>query len=296
MWARDAALSVFPLSWGEALEFVGEANAAGTLGYRDWRLPNRRELFSLICHDRINPALPEAHPFANVFPGYYWTSTTCCRLPTQAWYIHLGGARVFKGMKHGAYMVWPVRTAAGGEAKVTQTGQRRCYDAHGAAVACGPDGQDGALRIGRKLVAPRFEVADSAVLDRQTGLHWQRQADGGGQPVDWAGAFKTVAALNRRRPNGWNDWRLPSIAELESLIDLGRHSPALTSGHPFRGLEAFYWSSTTSAYETRYAWTLYLQDGALGVGFKPRAEFFVWAVRGAPAEARVAVPGDEDQP
>jgi hypothetical protein len=30
---------------------------------------------------------------------------SCARLPNQAWYIHLGGARVFKGMKHGSYMV-----------------------------------------------------------------------------------------------------------------------------------------------------------------------------------------------
>jgi hypothetical protein len=297
MWPRDAALSVFPLSWGEALEFVGEANAEGTLGFHDWRLPNRRELLSLLCYDRINPALPAAHPFANVFPGYYWTSTTCCRLPTQAWYIHLGGARVYKGMKHGACMVWPVRSAAGDEVRVLQTGQRRCYDICGATVACGPDGQDGALQIGRKPAMPRFEAQGAAVFDRQTGLHWQRQADGGGQPVDWAGAFAQVAALNRKRLAGWDDWRLPTIAELERLTDMGRHSPALPAGHPFGGAEAFYWSSTTSAYETRYAWALYLQDGALGVGFKPLPEFFVWAVRGTAADRGcMAAPVDEDEP
>jgi len=64
------------------------------------------------------------HPFTNIFTGYYWTSSSCARLPNQAWYIHLGGARVFKGMKYGSYMVWPVRIAENhNNSQVFQTGQ-----------------------------------------------------------------------------------------------------------------------------------------------------------------------------
>lgn len=37
---------------------------------------------------------------------------------------------------------------------------------------------------------------------------------------------------------------------------------------------SYYWSSTTSMYESRYAWVLYMRDGAVGVGFKPLSEFF----------------------
>jgi hypothetical protein len=61
---------------------------------------------------------------------------------------------------------------------------------------------------------------------------------------------------------------------------MGRHSPALPSDHPFNDVQDFYWSFTTSRYDTEYAWTLYLKDGAVGVGFKRFAEFFLWPVTG----------------
>ncbi|NIO68243.1 MAG: DUF1566 domain-containing protein, partial [Anaerolineae bacterium] len=44
------------------------------------------------------------------------------------------------------------------------------------------------------------------------------------------------------------DWRLPNVRELQSLIDYGRQTPALPSGHPFTGVQSsLYWSSTTHA-------------------------------------------------
>jgi hypothetical protein len=138
MWPADAALGEFPMAWPEALDFIDGLNRSRLHGFADWRLPNRRELFSLVSHTRINPALPEGHPFVNVFSGYYWTSTTCSRLPDQAWYLHIGGARVFKGMKQGFYMVWPVRTADPNGRLPYRTGQHRCYAmTHGGCPRCG---------------------------------------------------------------------------------------------------------------------------------------------------------------
>jgi len=76
-----------------------------------------------------------------------------------------------------------------------------------------------------------------------------------------------------------HEWRLPNINELESLVDASRDSPALPEGHPFKNAREAYWSSTTSFYETDWAYCLYLHKGAVGVGHKPGAEFSVWAVR-----------------
>ena len=59
MWPRDAELGQFPQTWAEAFDFVADMNREKAFGYRDWRLPERRELFSLVSHDRINPALPQ---------------------------------------------------------------------------------------------------------------------------------------------------------------------------------------------------------------------------------------------
>ncbi len=109
MWTRAAGLLEFPMTWEEALAEIKGFNESGLFGYQDWKLPNRRELFSLMSHDDINPSVDTGHPFTGIFHGYCWTATTCARLPNQAWYIHLGGARVFKGIKHRSYMVWPVR-------------------------------------------------------------------------------------------------------------------------------------------------------------------------------------------
>ena len=99
VWLQDANLAEYPLTWQEALEFVADMNHQHVLGYQDWRLPNRRELRSLVSHQTKQPALPEDHPFKNVFQGWYWSSTTAAISPAHAWYVHMEGARMFYGGK-----------------------------------------------------------------------------------------------------------------------------------------------------------------------------------------------------
>jgi hypothetical protein len=279
MWTRDASLSDFSLTWNEALQFVKELNRSQFSGYGDWKLPNRRELFSLMSHETINPSLPPAHPFVQVFTGYYWTSTSCARLPSQAWYVHLGGARVFKGRKQDSYMVWPVRIAEQVDTAVFQTGQHRCYDGNGAEIGCRNTGQDGEYQAGRQPDASRFRAEADGIHDLATGLTWVRDANINKDMLDWQSAGEAIELINREGRYIYPDWRLPTIAELESLTDLGRHSPALPAGNPFINVEDFYWSATTSRYDSRYAWALYMKDGAVGVGYKPLPEFYLWPVR-----------------
>jgi len=246
LWSRNANPFDFPYTWREAFDLVDDMNRARTHSRADWRLPARRELFSIISHRLINPALPRDHPFQDVFHGYYWTATPCARLADQAWYVHLGGARIYRGMQQGAYLVWPV-------AGPPPPQPPRTY---------------------------RFRPGDGMVEDRWTGLWWTPTARTGAARITWEAALDAPAVLNRERLGGRSDWRLPNIRELESLVDLTRHSPALPAGHPFREVQDGYWSATTSAYEPRYAWVLYMQDGAVGVGFKPEASFSAWAVAG----------------
>jgi len=78
MWTKNANLPNGYMNWQQALNYVAGMNA-GTYpnyGYHDWRLPNRKELFSLIDHSRYNPALPADHPFTNVQACSYWSSPT----------------------------------------------------------------------------------------------------------------------------------------------------------------------------------------------------------------------------
>ncbi|WP_373498504.1 DUF1566 domain-containing protein [Desulfococcus sp.] len=249
VWTRDANPAEYPLTWQEALDFAMEMRKQSAHGYSDWQLPSRRLLFSLLSHQNVNPSLACGHPFENVFTGYYWTGDTCRRLPDQAWYGHMGGGRIHRGMKYGSYMVWPVSSPHKPETL--------------------PAGLDN----------DRFTVDGDYVYDARTRLTWHRNADFAGRRLTWQEALSRVQAFNSENNADGQRWRLPNIRELESLVDLGEHTPALPAGHPFLNVREAYWSSTTSVYEPRYAWTLYSRDGFIGVGFKPRNDFYAWPMK-----------------
>lgn len=271
IWARDASPGELPMTWREALEYIVGLNREKTPGFADWRLPNRRELRSLVSHQTRRPALPEDHPFINVFPGWYWTSTTAAISPAHAWYVNLDGGRMFYGGKDQSFMVWPVREVS---KVLPRTGADRCFDDRGSIVDCAGSGQDAEFRMGIAWPTPRFEAGEQVIADRLTGLGWHHDADLAGA-VDWEAALGGVRRLGP-------GWRLPNINELESLVDCARYAPALPDGHPFGSARDVYWSSTTSLYEPDWAWALYLDKGAVGVGQKQQARFHVWAVREFP--------------
>ena len=212
MWTKDASLLDFPLSWGEAFSAIKEFNLTDLYGYNDWKLPNRKELFSLISHETINPSVPIEHPFMNICPVYYWTSSSCARLPNQAWYIHFGGARVVKGMKYGSYMVWPVRIAEKrNNSKIYQTGQQYCYDDNGVTIDCHNTGQDGEFQAGIHHKKQRFIENKHSIYDGATGLTWLKSANVTQDMVDWTSAFHLLLQMNKEGKYGYNDWRFPNI-------------------------------------------------------------------------------------
>lgn len=267
VWARHASLAEFPLTWGEALEFVARLNRQKTFGFSDWRLPNRRELRSLISHQTRRPALPEGQPFQNVFAGWYWSSTTAAISPAHAWYVDMDGGRMFYGGKDQSYMVWPVR---GRSTVLPVTGQSNCFDDRGDVMHCAGTGQDAEFSAGIAWPQPRFTPQVDSVHDNLTGLLWRRDARLS-EATTWQDALAGVARLG-------NGWRLPNINELESLVDCTTYGPALPPGHPFRNVGDVCWSSTTSLYEPDWAWALYVEKGAVGVGMKQQARFHAWAV------------------
>jgi len=254
-WVRDANAPGFPLSWQEGHDFIGAMNRRGHAGHDDWRMPDRRELFSLVCFDRANPALPAGHPFVNVFGGWYWTSTPSAMHPAQVWHVQLSGGRMFWGTRTGYEMVWPVR---------------------GASHALPWTGAGDTVNV--PWPRPRLVRRGPLVRDGLTGLTWTARADLTDGPADWTTALAAIERLNRDGLGGIAAWRLPTIRELESLVDASRHSPALPGGHSFDRPAEAYWSSTSSALEHDWAMCLYLHKGAVGVAHKENREFHVWAV------------------
>ena len=194
VWTADANPAEFPVTWSEALGVIRSMNSRADHGFSDWRLPNRRELRSLVSYQTRRPALPENHPFANVFLNWYWTSTTAAIHPAYAWYVHMDGARMFYGRKDQYYLVWPVR---GTSDNLPATGQQTCYDDQGGVVQCTDLVEDGSGLTGIAWPEPRFTVEGKTVLDRLTGLCWLQRASLSQDPVSWQEALDLVAELNR---------------------------------------------------------------------------------------------------
>jgi hypothetical protein len=110
-------------SWANAL---ADANglASGSCGLTDgsgagdWRLPNVRELYSLIDLGFWNLALPdtagtnkwqEGDPFTGVEGNYYWSATSVAQDPSLAWVVHLVSGNPGVSTKSSDAPVWPVR-------------------------------------------------------------------------------------------------------------------------------------------------------------------------------------------
>ena len=174
---RDGAVN-----WQLALAYIKKLNDEASLGgHSDWRLPNKNELRSLTDYSRSAPALPPDHPFKNIQPGMYWSSTTRKIYPYQVMTVnHLYG-NVTCNYKWESLYVWPVRggEAAGGSSVcLPKTGQAKCYDSDGALVSCAGTGQDGELQQGAAWPEPRFtNLGDGTVRDNLTGLIWAEDAN-----------------------------------------------------------------------------------------------------------------------
>jgi hypothetical protein len=149
------------------------------------------------------------------------------------------------------------------------------------------------MRKGVAWPNPRFtDNGNGTVTDNLTGLIWLKDANAFGSRT-WTNALTDCATLNNGEHGLTDgsvegDWRLPNVQELQSLIDYGRYNPALcnaagtgqwTSGNPFTGVQSsYYWSSTTYAYSTAYAWYVYLGAGHVYNGAKGNTSC-VWPVR-----------------
>ena len=132
---------------------------------------------------------------------------------------------------------------------------------HGRELASAGSGRDASFAVGTPWPEPRFEMLHAGMLDRLTDLLWRRSADLIQQSAAWGEALAAVAKLNHEASE--TTWRLPTINEMESLV---------------ADVLDLYWSASTSLFEPDWAWAMYLEKGATGVGQKRFAQFSVWAM------------------
>ena len=77
-----------------------------------YRLPEVKELISLVDYSQFNPALPAGHPFSGVQSSFYWSASTSAIIPADAWIVNFGNGFVFTSFKTDSFFVWCARSGS----------------------------------------------------------------------------------------------------------------------------------------------------------------------------------------
>jgi hypothetical protein len=206
-----------------------------------------------------------------------------------------------------------------------ETGQTQCDQGAGTLGPCpgSPAGQDGSLRPGVTRTGSLTDNGNGTVSDSITGLMWEKLDDNNSDALHdyntaftWYNAFKKIRVLNGDNTGciasglpaaccsgsgvgtctpflGFTDWRLPSVTELQSIVNYGAVSPTAysefnsscaggctTTGTPCSCTQSnYYWSSTTYQGITSNAWLVSFSTGTVGA-FPKSNNLYVRAVRG----------------
>lgn len=73
-------------------------------GQSDWRLPNIKELISIVNYKNVSPAIDTTY-FPNTVSNYYWSSTTYKYTTSVAWYVDFFDGNVVDRIKtYGSYV------------------------------------------------------------------------------------------------------------------------------------------------------------------------------------------------
>ena len=248
------------LNWTRALIW-SNALASGKCGLKDgsaagdWRLPNRRELESLVDLSQAGPALPAGHPFLNVLlTRYYWSSSTDALVTNRAWSLNLSNSDPGRSNKISGFFVWPVRDTTSQPSiaigKIYQGGIIFYVDGSGAhgLIAAAQDQSAGMVWWNGAYIYT--SATATAVGTGQANTRKIVAAQGAGS---YAASLADTLVLN-----GYSDWFLPSKDELNLMFhNIGPGAPA-----PLNNIGMFsgnYWSSSEFNYGN--AWFQNFGDG-----------------------------------
>ena len=125
----------------------------------------------------------------------------------------------------------------------------------------------------------RFTLTDYATaIDHTTGLEWQLLHSDTPRTHAEAQGYCEECEVG-----GFPDWRMPTLAELETLIDRSVFNPATHAELRHCTRPGFYWSSTPDVSDPEgCAWGVYFYDGNAGIHCRVYGGF-VRAVRSLPS-------------
>ena len=294
MWQQD------PGDKATYAEAVAGAAAFELAGYDDWRLPTIGELCSLIDFSGTDPSgcqsadQCDAVPFIDTdyFAFEYGDTSAGERLIDSQWV----SATVYEGLTMGGDdTVFGVNFADGRikgyPISDPQGGEKTFFVIH---VRGNPEYGENEF----------VDNGDGTIADEATGLMWQRSDSGAG--MEWADALSYCEALD---VGGYDDWALPDVKQLQSIVDYTRSPSATASAAIDPVFEAtvivdegggddygFYWSSTTHASLQDGSAAAYVAFGeALGWMQGPQGgDYTLIDVHGAGAQRSDPKTGDAD--
>lgn len=126
------------------------------------------------------------------------------------------------------------------------------------------------------VLSVTLSLASDVLNDNKTGLMWQDNSAAKHIKKDWQGALDFCSEL---RLAGYDDWRLPSIKELETIIKISKDNPAIKNGFKNVGVSGYYWSSTAHESSEEFAWMMNFKRGYEYNNYKTY-ERYVRCVRG----------------
>ncbi len=238
-------------NWYDAINYCENLSLGG---YSDWRLPARKELFSIVDLSQYETFI-DLSVFPNTKLYFYWSSTTNASLPDEAWHVDFG------------YSSELIRSDI------------KSDDIYSSYARC--------VR-GDELP---FNVltdngGDSTVTDLSTGLMWQQYNKH--YYKNWKSAIAYCEDLTL---GGYSDWRLPNVKELESIVDIKLIKPfnvKFFSKANCYDMRPYFWSSTYSYFYDSLnevllgsqAYVVNYLDGSVSDWWKSEMQYKVLCVRG----------------
>lgn len=267
MWQQVPTTDEF--SWQEAVDYCDELIFAG---YDDWRIPSLKELFSISDFSSGWPYLDT--DYFNLASGeitkdeQFWSSNYYVGITVE------GGENAAFGVNHVTGHIKAY--AAGmpdGESETTSSEQSQPPPLGNTTDAPSGNPMEKYVRAVRGEAYGINEFADNGdgtIADNATGLMWSQDDSGVG--MEWEDA---LSYAENSELAGYDDWRLPNVKELQSIVDYTRSPSATDVAHIGPAINSlfvctpivneagnddygYYWTSTsanfTSGQPYYYAW------------------------------------------
>lgn len=209
-------------------------------GFNDWRIPSAKELFSLINYNGIfcdeEKEDDKFIPFINTnYFDFRYGFTNLDEKYDEVLYLT---STEYNNDKVFAVNFATGKLSAYSKVKDDSNFQKRKFE----------------LRLVRGN--PKYGINnlvdnnDGTITDNATQIMWSK--DDSKDSMIWEDALKYVQAKNRDNYLGYNDWMLPNIKELQSIIDYSEYPP-INEIFNYTELKdtndnvtyPYYWSSTT---------------------------------------------------